>query len=166
MKSHHLNRVETILGCLGIDVESFATFLDWSLSEQLVAVMAEEISEKEFFSQKDALKQFRDRLHTKTGRKWSASDLNLLFDAVKASGQPHFRKKIEYGDLLKILWNLPHCCAECGARPPLVKLHIDHIYPASLGGSSKAHNLQFLCEKHNLQKSNKLKKGTPWPSLQ
>ena len=47
------------------------------------------------------------------------------------------------------------CCA-CGASPakdPSVELHIDHIIPWSKGGESTAENLQTLCSKCNLGKS-------------
>ena len=48
------------------------------------------------------------------------------------------------------------CCA-CGASPakdPSVELHIDHIIPWSKGGESTLENLQTLCSKCNLGKSN------------
>ena len=47
------------------------------------------------------------------------------------------------------------CCA-CGASPakdPNVELHIDHIVPWSKGGTSKLDNLQTLCSRCNLGKS-------------
>ena len=48
------------------------------------------------------------------------------------------------------------CCA-CGASPakdPSVELHIDHIIPWSKGGKTEFDNLQTLCSKCNLGKSN------------
>lgn len=48
------------------------------------------------------------------------------------------------------------CCA-CGASPakdPSVELHIDHIIPWSKGGESTLENLQTLCSKCNIGKSN------------
>jgi len=36
-----------------------------------------------------------------------------------------------------------------------VKLHVDHIHPVSKGGKTEAANLQTLCERCNLGKSNK-----------
>ena len=45
-------------------------------------------------------------------------------------------------------------CVECGATD---ELHFDHILPYSKGGTSlKADNVQLLCARHNLQKSNKI----------
>ncbi|MBQ9781238.1 MAG: HNH endonuclease [Clostridia bacterium] len=47
------------------------------------------------------------------------------------------------------------CCA-CGASPakdPSVELHIDHIFPWSKGGETEIDNLQTLCSKCNLGKS-------------
>jgi hypothetical protein len=45
-------------------------------------------------------------------------------------------------------------CVQCGATEDL---HFDHIIPYSLGGSSlKAENVQLLCARHNLSKSDKI----------
>lgn len=47
------------------------------------------------------------------------------------------------------------CCA-CGASPakdPAVELHIDHIIPWSKGGETKLQNLQTLCSRCNIGKS-------------
>ena len=49
------------------------------------------------------------------------------------------------------------CCA-CGASPAkdggITVLHVDHIIPWSLGGKTTMDNLQTLCDKCNLGKSN------------
>jgi hypothetical protein len=50
------------------------------------------------------------------------------------------------------------CCA-CGASPAItlgVELHVDHIHPWSEGGETVLENLQTLCSKCNLGKSNLL----------
>lgn len=45
-------------------------------------------------------------------------------------------------------------CVKCGATD---ELHFDHIIPFSMGGTSlKANNIQLLCARHNLQKSDNL----------
>jgi hypothetical protein len=48
-------------------------------------------------------------------------------------------------------------CRHCGASPakqPGVELHIDHVLPWSKGGESTLENLQTLCLRCNLGKSN------------
>jgi hypothetical protein len=45
-------------------------------------------------------------------------------------------------------------CRTCGSTD---NLHFDHILPFSLGGTSlRAENIQLLCARHNLNKSNKI----------
>lgn len=45
-------------------------------------------------------------------------------------------------------------CIQCGSCD---NLHFDHILPFSKGGTSlKADNIQLLCARHNLQKSNRI----------
>lgn len=50
------------------------------------------------------------------------------------------------------------CCCACGASPAkdggITKLHVDHIIPWSRGGQTTMDNLQTLCKKCNLGKSN------------
>jgi hypothetical protein len=46
------------------------------------------------------------------------------------------------------------CCVKCGSHK---NLHFDHIIPYSKGGSSLVtENIQLLCVKHNLQKSDNI----------
>ncbi len=45
-------------------------------------------------------------------------------------------------------------CTKCGSTDDL---HFDHIIPWSKGGSSStAENVQLLCERHNLQKHDRI----------
>jgi 5-methylcytosine-specific restriction endonuclease McrA len=120
----------------------------------------------DLFSRPDALKQFRSILETRTGRKWAQEDYEALFNRTKQAKRKHDRQPITYEEYLKLLWQVPLKCAFCGRVPPEVVLHVDHILPASKGGSSLRANLQFLCAEHNLRKSNQLEAGEPWLNLQ
>lgn len=57
----------------------------------------------------------------------------------------------------KILKQDNFSCVQCGASPandPNIILHIDHKIPWSKGGKTTEENMQTLCEKCNLGKSN------------
>ena len=162
-----VSRVEILLTALGIDPPSFLTFVEWALSQQLVASLAatESLRTPEFFARRDALRAFRDVLRARTGRAWSELDLERLFNAVKRLLGHHQREPLAYGDYLKLLWTVPHACAKCGREPPDVTLHVDHIVPVVLGGRSKRDNIQFLCQRCNLTKAAKVEGGQPWLDL-
>src|SRR5262245_28746729 len=98
-----------------------------------------------FFQRQDALRAFRDLLTRRTARTWSQGDLLALFDRVKLEKTQHFRKPIPYEEYLKLLWQVPLVCVRCGRCPRDVVLHVDHVVPASRGGSSLRSNLQLLC---------------------
>jgi 5-methylcytosine-specific restriction endonuclease McrA len=159
-------RVALLLAALGLDLASFLSFVEWTLDEHLVAIFSSfpELG-VDFFSRPDALKAFRTMLQNRTGRRWSQHDLEQLFARVKQAKEQHYRQPIRYEEYLKLLWQVPWQCAECGAVPPEVVLHVDHIVPASRGGSSERENLQFLCAKDNLTKSNRREVTGPWLDL-
>ncbi|WP_064442601.1 HNH endonuclease [Hoyosella altamirensis] len=46
-----------------------------------------------------------------------------------------------------------HCCRYCGAKAPDVKLTVDHVTPAALGGSDDPSNLVSACAPCNSGKS-------------
>ena len=57
----------------------------------------------------------------------------------------------------KVMQRDKFTCQHCGASPakdPSVELHLDHIVPWSKGGETTYENLQILCLKCNLGKSN------------
>lgn len=162
----HQARVTVLLWCLGLEPDSFYRFVEWALSEQIVASFDGALElDGSVLSSPDGLKRFRDLLRKRSGRDWSEHDLGVLFHAVKARRGKHYREPISYGEYLKLLWTTPYRCAKCAKAPPEVKLHIDHVVPASLGGPSKRSNLQFLCAPCNLKKSAKLEGGSPWLDL-
>lgn len=58
---------------------------------------------------------------------------------------------------IKVLFRDRFTCQYCGASPAItagVELHVDHIVPWSKGGETTLENLQTLCSKCNLGKSN------------
>lgn len=158
--------IQILLSSIGISGESFEQFLIWALCEHLESILAHDVEITDvLFHKPDALKKFRNVLKLRTGRDWSVHDLNMLFERVKKDRETHFRDPIPYGEYLKLLWQVPAECAYCKKKPPEVKLHIDHIIPVSKGGASQRSNLQYLCSKCNLKKSNKIQGAKPWLDL-
>jgi hypothetical protein len=52
-------------------------------------------------------------------------------------------------------------CQYCGATPPTVILHLDHIHPVSKGGTNAEENLVTSCSNCNLGKSTNLLNSVP-----
>jgi len=77
---------------------------------------------------------------------------NEIISISKSTGRdPSLRLRF------KVLKRDNFSCCQCGASPakdPTVELHIDHIKPWSKGGETIIDNLQTLCLKCNLGKSN------------
>lgn len=67
------------------------------------------------------------------------------------------RNKLSAGLRYDILKRDKFKCCSCGSSiDDGVKLHVDHIIPLSCGGKTEFNNLQTLCERCNLGKSNKI----------
>jgi hypothetical protein len=47
-------------------------------------------------------------------------------------------------------------CKYCGARPPNVVLHVDHVIPSSKGGGDNIENLVAACNECNIGKGSTL----------
>lgn len=85
-------------------------------------------------------------------------------DADVAKSEPNIEKNISINKSPRnINWRLRALvlmrdgasCQMCGATPQSgAKLHVDHIIPWSKGGETTLQNLQSLCEKCNIGKSN------------
>jgi hypothetical protein len=64
------------------------------------------------------------------------------------------RKQIPTRSRAAVLARDGNKCRMCGRNSLQVVLEVDHIVPASLGGSDELDNLQTLCRECNLGKSN------------
>jgi 5-methylcytosine-specific restriction endonuclease McrA len=166
VKTPPSGRRATLLRAIGIDPQSFEVVLEWAIGEHLVSVLSS-IPELDttLFAKPDALKRFRTILEQRTKRQWSHHDLSSLFDRIKLEKEQNFREPISYEEYLRLIWQVPLECASCRRHPPEVVLHVDHIVPASRGGSSRRVNLQFLCATHNLKKGAKREVSGPWLDL-
>lgn len=154
---------------LGIDESDLLDYLNWCLLQHLVSAFSEN---KEWItklrSAHDGLAQFKEAVERRTRMKWDVENTDKLYERVVQATEKHYRKPIAYEELIRLLINSPLKCSNlsCGKAPPEVKLHIDHTLPASKGGDSRYENLNFLCEKCNLTKSNKIERSNIWLRLE
>jgi hypothetical protein len=105
---------------------------------------------RRFHSWLDALKQFIAYANAQDVRPPSAFETEA---GHRTSRDASLRLRF------RILKRDNFSCRACGASPSLepgLSLHVDHIRPWSLGGETTEENLQTLCERCNLGKSNVL----------
>lgn len=108
---------------------------------------------------KDAIDEFEKEeirqklLAKKKRRKLEKEVLNELIEKGEIFPDANKRPPIPK-EVVDAVWNRDGGkCVYCGSTQ---NLHLDHIIPFSKGGSTTVENLQLLCEKCNLQKSNKI----------
>lgn len=163
----HTDNFSILTSLLGIDQDSLLDYLNWTLIEHLVSDISKD---KDWLikikSDPKAISIFKSKVEERTNCKWDNENITILYKRVISTTEKHYRQKITYEELLRLLTNSPLECFQCKKKPPEVKLHIDHIFPSSKGGNSKFENLQFLCQEHNLKKSDKLYKSQLWLKLE
>lgn len=81
---------------------------------------------------------------------WITDDRHpVIRSGERAEIPSHVRAAVWYRDRGK--------CELCGTHcPPNQPWHLDHITPWSAGGSDQTTNLRVLCERHNIDRSNKI----------
>ncbi|MDG6941427.1 MAG: HNH endonuclease [Nitrososphaerota archaeon] len=96
-------------------------------------------------------------LEESNGRKVFKFKLKLVEDQTALSAYPRDLDQtriIPSGVKLEVWKRDGGKCAKCGAKD---NLHFDHIIPYSKGGTSyDASNIQLLCLRHNLEKSDRI----------
>jgi hypothetical protein len=106
-------------------------------------------NEKESIKQKMLEKEHKRRLHKEA--------LNELIEAGEINN--HFtnkegKRELIPQDVMDKVWNRDGGkCANCGSQE---NLEFDHIIPFSKGGATSYRNVQLLCKKCNIDKSNKI----------
>jgi len=103
--------------------------------------------EKRFGGWRKALESFIDYVND-----------NTITNIEEVKSRPSRRKtprNISWRLRAKVLMKDGAICRLCGATPKSgAKLHVDHIIPWSKGGETVLENLQILCAKCNIGKSN------------
>ena len=103
------------------------------------------------------LSRFSNGTYTKALEAFVAVMDGEVREAKQSNAGSQNPRSINYRMRFKVLQRDGYRCCMCGASPakdPSVVLHIDHKIPVSKGGSCQIDNLQTLCSKCNLGKSN------------
>ena len=94
--------------------------------------------------------RYRRRSCVTCGKKFTNADMRVQWCGYHCSPHTHGRRFI-------IFKRDEFTCIYCGASDPGGKrLHLDHVYPHSEGGSDKASNLVTACGRCNISKGNKI----------
>jgi len=90
--------------------------------------------------------------------RWANEEDNIEYSSSnesKTTSNKKYPRNINWRLRALVLMRDGASCQMCGATPQSgAKLHVDHIIPWSKGGETTLQNLQSLCEKCNIGKSN------------
>jgi hypothetical protein len=113
-----------------------------------------------FGSWRQALQAFIDFANSDSHEQFDEKQdvaVPVMDSTTRTKSRPQDKRGIALGLRYKILSSANFKCNRCGNSPALdrnCKLHVDHIVPFSKGGKTAVDNLQALCDKCNLGKSN------------
>lgn len=112
---------------------------------------------RRFGGWRGALQAFVDYINVEEGAENVAVTIDKEINDSPTTNYRHLTNRdINLRLRFKVLQRDNFKCCACGASPakdPLVELHVDHIKPWSKGGETTFDNLQTLCSKCNLGKS-------------
>lgn len=114
---------------------------------------------RHFGTWRKALEAFVKSINTEDTNEKTFTEAEQILPGDSESGQIKHKtqREVNYRLRFLVMKRDNFKCCFCGASPatnPTIELHIDHIYPWSKGGETTYENLQTLCSKCNLGKSN------------
>lgn len=139
-------------------IEDYSTILEIDCSQEAIqygedlykALISKESQEREREEIDNIKSQYKNR---KKKRELEKQALQELMDEGEIFPEANKRPPIPK-EVVDAVWNRDGGkCVYCGSTE---NLHLDHIIPFSKGGDTSVENLQLLCQKCNLQKSNKI----------
>lgn len=161
VNEHQLLQIVSLCKDIHRDVDLLLETLVWSLEEERIRYLTPpEETLREMKNSRNCKELFWKHVEEMTNRSWTYEEVEKVWDRVSRAYEKFARQPIRFEDALRLYWTTKEECAHCHKKPPEVKLQIDHNIPVSKGGSSGYDNLQFLCGKCNMEKSNKYPRST------
>ena len=128
-----------------MDAEYLAKMNSWEDEQQKIYQAERECKER---------RQIAERIKTKQRRRQVEKEVRQeLIDSGELFGDKTKRPRIPK-EVVDAVWRKDGGrCVYCGSTE---NIQLDHIIPFSKGGASTIENLQLLCQKCNIEKSNKI----------
>ena len=146
---------------LGWDADVILEIVTWILEEKRYYLLAPNKEEwNNLRRQRELIEIMSQKIEDRIKRHWTHDEIKNFIQRIETEYNKPVRQPISFETELHLLFNKEQTCAICGASGPDMLPEIDHRIPASKGGSPKYPNLQWMCRKHNRQKSNKI--GKEW----
>ena len=141
--NQYINATE--LERVDIDAEYLAKMNNWKDEQQKIYQAEREYKER---------KQIAERIKTNQRRRQLEKEVRQeLIDSGELFGDKTKRPRIPK-EVVDAVWRKDGGrCVYCGSTE---NIQLDHIIPFSKGGATTVENLQLLCQKCNIEKSNKI----------
>jgi len=157
------DHIETLASQLHIDQSLLYREIYWALGEERINRITPDAEQFRSWKQnRDGLAQFWAFANERLGCSLDQEEVRDIWECVDLTLRTHQRRAFNFQDYLMIAVRSDTRCDRCGSRSPDVKLEIDHILPASRGGSDLPWNLRFLCERCNRSRGNRFRWADVW----
>lgn len=155
--------ISALASQLRLDTSALYKEILWALGEERInRVTPTEAQFREWRQNNDGLMLFWSYANQRLGCILDQDDTRDIWECIDLTLRTHERRAFSFQDYLMIAVRSNQSCALCGRRPPEVSLEIDHILPASRGGTEGVLNLRFLCEYHNRSRGNRFHWADIW----
>jgi 5-methylcytosine-specific restriction endonuclease McrA len=102
---------------------------------------------------KDEIKQYRDNYRTQNKEKMRLQE--RLRSRKRQALINQNSSKVTLGEIKKLIKDSNNICFWCDKEVPEGKIHLDHIYPLSKGGTHTIDNIVIACATCNIKKNDK-----------
>jgi hypothetical protein len=166
MKSFYTTSIKEIrhlANQLDMGIDLVFQEIKWALGEERINRVTPTYEQfQEWFRQRDGLLQFWHFANMKLGSELTQEEAHDLWECIDLTLNAQKRRAFSFQDYLMVAIRSEQKCVICSRRPPEISLEIDHILPASKGGSNSPFNLRFLCQYHNRSRGNRFRWADVW----
>jgi len=149
-KLKSMERIRRLCDLAGIDFSKFLEEVETDLKNRVKALLT---PNEAWFREGKSFERYWRFLTQVTNHEWKYEDVDYWYKFLRDPSET--REDIPPSLRYQVLTRDKSTCQKCGRKAPNVQLHVDHILPWDCGGPTVVDNLQALCGKCNIGKSNK-----------